>query len=98
MGESRKAATAKRRSHDRRTLVIAGLRQTRQLENQIIEVEKDMALRAKGFARAPARKREPTSKITSSACSPIDSRTATSARSAMPFTWSMPRTLAAPAS
>ncbi|KQT83125.1 hypothetical protein ASG48_14225 [Aurantimonas sp. Leaf443] len=59
MGESRKAATAKRRSHDRRTLVIVGLRQTRQLENQIIEVEKDMALRAKGFARAPARVREP---------------------------------------
>lgn len=59
MGESRKAATAKRRSHDRRTLVIAGLRQTRRIENELIETEKTMALRAKGFATAPVRKRAP---------------------------------------
>ena len=49
----------RRRSHDRRTIVVAGLRQTKTIENQIIEVEKEMALRAKGFARAPARKDRP---------------------------------------
>lgn len=58
MGEARKAATAKRRSHDRRTCHIAGLREARNIENELVETEKQMALRAKGFARAPNRKRE----------------------------------------
>lgn len=54
IGEGRKSATMRRRSHDRRTIVVAGLRRTKTLENQIIEVEKEMALTARGFARAPA--------------------------------------------
>ncbi|WP_427024884.1 MobA/MobL family protein [Aureimonas ureilytica] len=59
IGEGRKSATVRRRSHDRRTIVVAGLRQAKTIENQIIEVEKEMAVRAKGFARAPARKDRP---------------------------------------
>lgn len=59
MGESRKATVRKRREHDRRTRHIAGIRESRKIENQIVEVEKAMALTAKGFATAAGRKRAP---------------------------------------
>jgi len=59
MGERRVAVARTRRRHDRQTAVVAGIRESRKLENAIVEVEKDMALKARGFARAPARKERP---------------------------------------
>ncbi|MBB3998388.1 MobA/MobL family protein [Aureimonas pseudogalii] len=60
MGEQRVAAVRRRRTHDRRSAVVTGLRETRRIENELIETEKIMALSARGFPRAPARKtREP---------------------------------------
>ncbi len=55
LGEQRMAAIRKRRSHDRRSAVVAGMRATRKLENEITKLEMEMALKARGFARAPAR-------------------------------------------
>jgi hypothetical protein len=57
MGEQRVAAVRRRRKHDRRSAVVTGLRETRKLENELIETEKQMALSARGFARAPDRKK-----------------------------------------
>ena len=59
MGERRMAAIRRRRSHDRKSAVVAGMRATRKLENELVQVEKDMALTARGFARAPDRKKAP---------------------------------------
>ncbi|BDA82485.1 hypothetical protein Sa4125_00270 [Aureimonas sp. SA4125] len=56
LGEDRVAAIRRRRSHDRRSALVTGMRQTRILENQLVETEKQMALSARGFARAPARR------------------------------------------
>ncbi|KQT64159.1 MULTISPECIES: MobA/MobL family protein [unclassified Aureimonas] len=55
LGEQRVAAIRKRRFHDRRSALVTGLRQTRILENEITKLEMEMALSARGFARAPAR-------------------------------------------
>ncbi|WP_192843866.1 MobA/MobL family protein, partial [Aureimonas sp. D3] len=54
MSERRMAAVRKRRRHDRRTAVVAGIREVRRLDNELTRMEKEMALRVKGFARAPA--------------------------------------------
>lgn len=60
MGERRVAAVRSRRKHDRRTALVTGMRESRKVENQLVETEKTMALSARGFARAPNRKtREP---------------------------------------
>ncbi|WP_082652725.1 MobA/MobL family protein [Aureimonas sp. AU12] len=56
IGERRKACVVKRRKHDRRTAVVAGLRESRQLDNELVRTEMDMALKARGFPRAPDRK------------------------------------------
>ncbi|BDA84551.1 hypothetical protein Sa4125_20930 [Aureimonas sp. SA4125] len=55
MGEPRVAVVRKRRSHDRRSAVVAGIRESRKLDNEITKLEMEMALSARGFPRAPAR-------------------------------------------
>lgn len=56
MGERRMAAVRTRHRHDRRTAVVAGIRETQKLDNELTRTEMDMALKARGFARAPDRK------------------------------------------
>ncbi|WP_427023283.1 MobA/MobL family protein [Aureimonas ureilytica] len=55
LGEERMAAIRRRRKHDRRSAAVTGMRATRKLENEITKLEMEMALTARGFARAPAR-------------------------------------------
>lgn len=55
LGEERVAAIRRRRKHDRRSAAVTGMRATRKLENEITKLEMEMALKARGFACAPAR-------------------------------------------
>ncbi|MFD2236847.1 MobA/MobL family protein [Aureimonas populi] len=59
IGERRKASVVRRRQNDRRTTHVAKIRESRKIDNALTETEIEMALTARGFARAPARKREP---------------------------------------
>lgn len=58
MGEGRKAAAVKRKKHDRLTGLVSGMRATRVLENQLLEIEEEiMATNATRQARAGIRPR-----------------------------------------
>ncbi|WP_296740459.1 MobA/MobL family protein [Mesorhizobium sp.] len=58
MGESRLATVKKRKRHDRRTSLVAGIRNTRILENQLFETEEEvMATNATRQARGGIRPR-----------------------------------------
>lgn len=59
IGERRKASVVRRRQNDRRTNHVAKIRESRKIDNALTETEKTMALAARGFARAPARKERP---------------------------------------
>lgn len=61
IGERRKATVFRRKQHDRRTNLVARIRDSRKADNDLTELEKTMALSARGFTRAPNRKqpREP---------------------------------------
>ncbi|WP_058633894.1 MobA/MobL family protein [Aureimonas ureilytica] len=55
LGEQRVAAIRRCRKHDRRSAAVTRMRATQKLDNEITKLEMEMALKARGFARAPAR-------------------------------------------